>query len=88
MLSLISFPLHTQSKQIVRKDNMLTDNLQILITDEEIKLKRLKTVKTNGHRTNIKNRNRDNKILDIQKYLAAGRLVYYIYIQGLFNLRT
>lgn len=55
---------------------MLTDNLRILITDEEIKLKRLKTTETTGHYTTIKNRNRDNKILKMQNYFATGRLVY------------
>ncbi|XP_071652266.1 uncharacterized protein [Temnothorax longispinosus] len=50
------------------------DNLRKLIIDEELKLKRLKTTETNGHRTSIKNKNRDNKILDIQKYFAARRL--------------
>jgi len=46
-----------------------------LIIDEELKLKRLKAIEKNGHRTSIKNKNRDNKILEIQKYFAAGRLV-------------
>ncbi|XP_071653610.1 uncharacterized protein [Temnothorax longispinosus] len=50
------------------------DNLRKLIIDEELKLKRLKTTETNGHRTSIKNKNRDNKILEIQKYFAARRL--------------
>jgi hypothetical protein len=63
---------------------LLTDNLRKLIIDEELKLKRLKTVETNGHRTSIKNKIRDNKILEAQKHFAAGRLVnihiYSIYI--------
>jgi len=46
-----------------------------LIIDEELKLKRLKTIETSGYHTNIKNKNRDNKILKIQRYFAAGRLV-------------
>ncbi|XP_067217031.1 uncharacterized protein [Linepithema humile] len=50
------------------------DNLRILITDEEIKLKRLKTTETTGHYTTVKNRNRDNKILKMQNYFATGRL--------------
>ncbi|XP_067208655.1 uncharacterized protein [Linepithema humile] len=50
------------------------DNLRILITDEEIKLKRLKTTETTKHYTTIKNRNRDNKILKMQNYFATGRL--------------
>lgn len=53
----------------------LTDNLRKLIIDEELKLKRLKTIETTGHRTSIRNKTRDNKILDIQKHFAAGRLV-------------
>lgn len=56
-------------------NNLLIDNLRKLIIDEELKLKRLKTTETSGHRTSIKNENRDNKILEIQKYFAAGRLV-------------
>jgi len=56
------------------KNSLLLDNLQKLIIDEELKLKRLKTIETSGYRT-IKNKNRDNKILEIQKYFAAGRLV-------------
>ncbi|XP_070168539.1 uncharacterized protein [Polyergus mexicanus] len=50
------------------------DNLRKLIIDEELKLKRLKTTETGGHRTSIKNKNRDNKILENQKNFAAGRL--------------
>jgi len=46
-----------------------------LIINEELKLKRLKTIETSGYRMNIKNKKRDNKILEIQKYFAAGRLV-------------
>jgi len=46
-----------------------------LIIDEELKLKRLKTIETSEYRTNIKNKTRNNKILEIQKYFAAGRLV-------------
>lgn len=46
-----------------------------MIIDEELKLKRLKTIETGGHRTSIKNKNRDNKILENQKNFAAGRLV-------------
>lgn len=52
---------------------LLTDNLKKLIIDEEIKLKRLKTTETGGHRTSIKNKNRDNKILKMQTFFAAGR---------------
>lgn len=55
---------------------MFTDKLQKLIIDEEIKLKRLKITETSGHRTSTKNKNRDNKILEVQKSFAAGRLVY------------
>jgi len=62
---------------------MLTDNLRILITDEEIKLKRLKTIETTGHCT-VKNRNRDNKILERQKYFATGKLVYVKFFNTIF----
>ena len=62
------------------------DNLRKLIIDEELKLKRLKTTETSGHRTSIKNKNRDNKILEIQKYFAAGRLHLNHFLR-LFNDR-
>lgn len=52
-----------------------TDNLQKLIIDEELKLKRLKSTEISGHYTSIKSKIRDNKILKLQKYFATGRLV-------------
>lgn len=59
-----------------------------MITDEELKLGRLKTIEIDGHRTNIKNKNRDNKILEMQKYFAAGRLVnIHIYCITLFFIK-
>lgn len=59
-----------------------------MIIDEELKFKRLKITETSGHRTSIKNKIRDKKILEIQKYFATGRLVnifyYFIFFANLF----
>lgn len=46
-----------------------------MITDEEIKLKRLQTTEVGRCRASIKNRRRDYKILEAQKDLTIGRLV-------------
>ncbi|XP_011696249.1 PREDICTED: uncharacterized protein LOC105454956 [Wasmannia auropunctata] len=54
------------------------DNLQKLIIDQELKLKRSKTIELSRHRTSTKSRKLDNKILQIQKQFAAGRLSHQI----------
>lgn len=45
-----------------------------MIIDEEIKLKRLQTIKVGEWRASIKNRKRDYKILEAQADLTIGRL--------------
>lgn len=67
------------SIQVNTNNNNVTENLRKLIIDEELKLKRLKTSEIDGHRRSIKNKIRDNKILEIQKLFAAGRLVNIFY---------
>ncbi|KAL0100553.1 hypothetical protein PUN28_019700 [Cardiocondyla obscurior] len=49
------------------------NNLGKLIADEEIKLKRLRVTEINN-RTNAKTKCRDNKILEAQRNLTAGRI--------------
>lgn len=80
IINIFFYFVYKVNKNKLMKINLLADNLRILIIDEELKLKRLKITETGGHRTNIKNKNRDNKILKIQKYFAAGRLVNILYI--------
>lgn len=53
---------------------LLIDNLQKIIVDEEIKLKRLQAGENIGYRT-IKNKRRDLKILEAQENFANGRFV-------------
>ncbi|XP_077257727.1 uncharacterized protein LOC143894922 [Temnothorax americanus] len=60
----------------IRKGNIwnFLDNLQKIIVDEEIKLKRLQAGENIGCRTNIKNKTRDHKILEAQRHFTNCRI--------------